>query len=113
MTEQTEKIKYRLYATETNGRTLSALYKQRFSRITQNYTLIYTDGEQPEASVEVAGDDLRRLSVADVEWLADCNVVLLMDKTKEREGEIAGRMEDMIQRFSLELEKEAQSNGTE
>lgn len=109
----TARTRYRLFALETNRRTLSEVTGHRFSRVTQSYTLIYTDAEQPEASVEVAGNDLQRLSADDVAWLTDCNIVLLMDATKEREGEISERMEEMIQRFSDELEKEADSNGIE
>ena len=53
------------------------------------------------------------MSAADENWLADCNVALLFEKTAENEGAFSARMEQMIQRFSEELEKEAAGHGTE
>lgn len=113
MSEGTGKTRYRLFAMRTEADTPRRLEEYRFGRVTPGYTLLYTDGEGPEKSVEVAGEDLRRLSAADENWLADCNVALLFEKTAENEGAFSARMEKMIQRFSEELEKEAAGHGTE
>lgn len=113
MSEGTGKTRYRLFAMRTEADTPRRLEEYRFGRVTPGYTLLYTDGEGPEDSIEVAGEDLRRLSAADESWLADCNVALLFEKTAENEGAFSARMEQMIQRFSEELEKEAAGHGTE
>ena len=60
---------YRLYALPTTPAALDGMGPQRFSRVTPEYSLVYTDKEQPKGSVEMKEEDATRLSAADENWL--------------------------------------------
>lgn len=71
---------YRLYAMQRTRKNEEAAYATRFYRICPGYILLYLTGrKRPEGTVEVAGEDLKRLTDGDRLWLTDCNMVILAE----------------------------------
>ena len=80
MTMAARKKVYRLYAMERTRKNEEAAYAIRFYRISMGYILIYMTGrKRPEGAIEVAGEDLNRLTDGDRLWLTDCNMVILAE----------------------------------
>ena len=102
------KISYKLYALEVNKQGLETASKERFSRITPFYVLVYCDGEPPEDGIEITTTETHRLSEQDERWLQDCNVVILVEEAKKHEAEIAGDMKRRLERLEEALEAEAE-----
>ena len=83
---------------------------QRFSRITPEYTLVYTDREAPQPSAELTDGDAGRLTEGDRNWLLACNTRLLVEEIERQKPEMLRRMGEKITEFESilrELAKEA------
>lgn len=89
---------YKLYAMPTKPETIDGMGYQRFSRVTPEYSLVYTDGEAPKGSVELSEDDARRLSNGDESWLRGCNTQLIAEEIERQKPEI-------FRKFSEHLDK--------
>lgn len=107
------KKKYRLFVlwptAENQERTAGA----RFVRMTPGYILVYTADEAPEQSVELAGENLRRMTAADEAWLVCCNAALIQEETEARRDEIRASVSEKIARLERELAAEAAGEETE
>lgn len=90
--------RHRLYAMPTKPETVDGMGHQRFSRITPEYSLVYTDGEAPMGSVEMADEDAARLSKADERWLRSCNLVLIKEDLEQQ-------MPEMVKKFTEKLDE--------
>lgn len=106
-----EKISYRLYVMKPDMEGLERAAKERFSRVNERYTLIYT-AEELDAP-EIADKDVWRLSASEVEWLAGCNAILLFEDAQKRQEEIRRNMAERIRRLEEELEKRKEEAGGE
>lgn len=95
MSEKTG-VKYRLFAVKPDEKGVKTACEYRFSRITDEYGLIYTDGDSPEEAIEVTQADAYRLKSSDEEWLQMCNVVILAEQAKAHEIEMAELLSDRI-----------------
>ncbi len=89
---------FRLYAMPTKPETIDGMGGQRFSRVTPEYSLVYTDGDAPKGSVELSEDDAGRLSKGDEIWLRGCNTQLIAEEIERQRPEI-------FRRFSEHLDK--------
>lgn len=110
-----EENKYRLYATQTTIDAIQYAKKSRFARITKQYTLIFTNGEKPENSVEITEKDGNRLTGEDKDWLLECYLQTVAAEIKEKEPEIAKRLEEKLKKLeeALREEKENLEGGSE
>lgn len=97
MTES-RKITYRLFAMPMGKDSMDTAAKERFSRATASYILVYTDGDAPENSVEISGENQKRLSEQDERWLLDCNLIILTELAKAHESEIAADMKNRMEK---------------
>ena len=75
MAENQEKI-YRLYALTITQESVEIAMMERFSRIAPGYILIYTADKQPKGSIEINGEDVKRLTKADSDWIMICAATL-------------------------------------
>lgn len=95
-------IAYKLYALESNGEGIEIASKERFSRITKFYILVYCkDGKPPKNGAEITQTETHRLSAADEQWLLDCNMAILAEEAKKNEAEITKKMSERLE----EIEK--------
>ena len=83
MSDKTKK--YRLYALPMNEESVRKAERERFSRITGDYVLIYRTGRMSKA-VEVTESETHRLTEAERRWLYDCNMALIAEATHENMG---------------------------
>lgn len=107
---------YKLYAAEVDRETVEKAEKERFSRVTPGYMLLYRR-TKPRGipCVEVKGADLKRLTESDKLWLADCIAAMLGEAarekrqtTEQRVNELLDAWEEELRRTQAELDKEAQ-----
>ena len=85
--EKNEKIVYKLYAARTSNEIIRRAEVERFTRVTADYTLIYSDNdkimENTLRGIEytiIEGEDAKRLSTADKDWLMNCNFAIIAEE---------------------------------
>ena len=97
---------YKLYAAEMNRKNVEKAEKERFSRVTANYMLLYRRTKPRHIpALEVKGKDLRRLTESDRLWLADCIATLLGEAAGKRQDATARRVNEMLTAWEKELQK--------
>ena len=97
---------YKLYAAEVSRLNVEKAERERFFRVTVNYMLLYRRTKPRHIpSVEVKGDDLRRLTESDRLWLADCIATLLGEAAGRRQETAAQRVNEMLTAWEKELQK--------
>lgn len=97
--EQTKKDSavFRLCAIPTTAEATAEVEGQRFSRITADYTLIYTDDDPiPESWVILEDGDAGRLTAEDRRWLNDCNAALIAEEAARQKPRIIRRLADLL-----------------
>ena len=107
---------YKLYASEVNRGTVEKAERERFSRVTAGYMLLYRRTKPRDIPcIEVKGENLKRLTEGDRLWLVDCIAALLGEAarekrqtTKQRVNELLDAWEEELRRTQEELDKEAQ-----
>lgn len=98
-----KKIRYKLYAMCPEDGD-SIVEKEKYTRRTPRYVLVYKRGKKPEKSAPIK--DLSALSDDDKAWLERCNLELL-NQFAETHHEAAMRgTADFMKRLQEELEKE-------
>lgn len=100
-----EKV-YRLYVLRVTQEAVEAAMMARFSRIAPGYILIYTAGDQPKDSIEVNGEDLKRLSTADVDWIMSCAAALLRERLEKEKPQAMANLSRMVDQLAAALESE-------
>ena len=109
MGKKSKQIKFRLYALHVTGENVAKAEQARFCRVTPEYILIYSSGRKPYGSVEITQSELKRLTANDQLWLQDCNAALIVERTLEKQSEIAadlsGRMDALERELKAEKEK--------
>ena len=105
-------IKYRLFALPPTNEGIEVAQKNRFSRVTKDYALVYSD-EEVKGGKEVTEENLYRLTKADSKWIQDCNYAIIFEETKRKEKEISANLSDTINRLEevLKESKEDLENG--
>lgn len=109
-----EKV-YRLYALRVTQEAVETAMMARFSRIAPGYILIYTAGDQPKSSIEINGEDLKRLSTADVDWITSCAAALLRERLEKEKPQAMANLSRMVDQLAaaLELERAKMANANE
>lgn len=107
--DKSKKVKYRLFALRITEENVARAEQARFCRIASEYILIYASGRKPYGSVEVTQNELKRLTANDQIWLQDCNAALIVERTLEKQDEIAadlsGRMDALERELKAEKDK--------
>jgi hypothetical protein len=104
---------YALYALQLTEENVIKAMPERFMRATPDYILIYTDEEQPQKSVQIGIDDIRRLTNADREWLSVCNLAVIRDEMARNEPQILERLSSTINYIEAALKEAANANKNE
>ena len=78
---------YRLYALLAIRENVEFVVDEPFVRVSGEYILVYTDGEQPPYSIEIDEDIIRKLTAADMNWPWDCMVAVTMQNLKTEEAQ--------------------------
>lgn len=99
--------KYKLYAARVTGETVELAEKERFVRITAGYMLLYRKtAPRKMQTVEIRGNDLKRLTENDRLWLADCIAAVLAEGVKKSKADTRKRLNELLDAWERELEKE-------
>lgn len=104
--EKELKIRYRLYAINSDAENVKRASNERFCRITPFYILIYTNAEIPQNGIEMTQSETHRLSAQDEQWLRDCNIVILAEQAKIHEAEIAAETQKRLDKLEEALLEE-------
>ena len=102
------KSKYHLWLLKNDAESLAyATEKQRFYRATADYILVYAKRMSFSGKkLEIKGEQLRKMTSGEREWLLDCNMVILREETKKREAEIANEIGIKMEQFEAALLEE-------
>lgn len=105
MAENQEKI-YRLYALTITQESVEIAMMERFSRIAPGYILIYTADKQPKGSIEINGEDVKRLTKADSDWIMICAATLLRERMEQNQTQSVENLSRMVDQLSAALAAE-------
>lgn len=105
MAENQEKI-YRLYALTITQESVEIAMMERFSRIAPGYILIYTANKQPKGSIEINGEDVKRLTKADSDWIMICAATLLRERMEQNQTQSMENLSRMVDQLSAALAAE-------
>lgn len=105
MAENQEKI-YRLYALTITQESVEIAMMERFSRIAPGYILIYTADKQPKGSIEINGEDVKRLTKADSDWIMICAETLLRERMEQNQTQSMENLSRMVDQLSAALAAE-------
>ena len=100
-----EKI-YRLYALTITQESVEIAMMERFSRIAPGYILIYTADKQPKGSIEINGEDVKRLTKADSDWIMICAATLLRERMEQNQTQSMENLSRMVDQLSAALAAE-------
>ena len=105
MAENQEKI-YRLYALTITQESVEIAMMERFSRIAPGYILINTADKQPKGSIEINGEDVKRLTKADSDWIMICAATLLRERMEQNQTQSMENLSRMVDQLSAALAAE-------
>lgn len=105
MAENQEKI-YQLYALTITQESVEIAMMERFSRIAPGYILIYTADKQPKGSIEINGEDVKRLTKADSDWIMICAATLLRERMEQNQTQSMENLSRMVDQLSAALAAE-------
>ena len=105
MAENQEKI-YRLYALTITQESVEIAMMERLSRIAPGYILIYTADKQPKGSIEINGEDVKRLTKADSDWIMICAATLLRERMEQNQTQSMENLSRMVDQLSAALAAE-------
>lgn len=105
MAENQEKI-YRLYALTITQESVEIAMMERFSRIAPGYILIYTADKQLKGSIEINGEDVKRLTKADSDWIMICAATLLRERMEQNQTQSMENLSRMVDQLSAALAAE-------
>lgn len=99
-----EKTTWRLYVIKLDKNGLKAAAEARFSRVSEKCVLIYSD--KPMNEKEVREENAWRFKPEEAEWLAGCNMQLLLEDAQRRQDEIRKTLAERIGVLEEELKKQ-------
>ena len=105
MAENQEKI-YRLYALTITQESVEIAMMERLSRIAPGYILIYTADKQPKGSIEINGEDVKRLTKAASDWIMICAATLLRERMEQNQTQSMENLSRMVDQLSAALAAE-------
>ena len=89
--------------------TMDFAIKERFSRITPQYILVYTTKQPPQFSVAITPEDMNRLREGDRQWITDCLLAEAAALLKAREPELLTTLSTRVTALEQALRQEAAS----
>lgn len=95
----------KIYAFALTDANMATALHERFSRITPQYILTFSE-EEPDGGYEICGEDMRHLSDADNGWLASCLYVIAKEHAEEHAAEIEVQQQNFLAEFESELKKQ-------
>lgn len=102
----TKKTKYRLFAMRPDADGVKCAASNVYSRITPQYVLIYKIGKRPSGALEIKGNDLGRLTIADERWLFEANLKIIAEEAQSKKPETEKKLQAMIDDLERALEEE-------
>ena len=104
--------KYRLFFMLSSPENISFAARNRFTRITPEYILVYTQKARMKPPVggviEISSrEDLFRLTATDREWVLDCARSVMYEDLMKSKAEAFYDLSQMVDRLEEELEAEA------
>lgn len=109
--------KNRLFAMLYSTENVDYAARFRFSRVTPDYILLYTDKARIKPptgkAAEIKEDDLSELTAMDESWLFDCGITLLAERTAAHQEDGLKRFSDMVDRLEEELKAQKRGEGDE
>lgn len=109
--------KYRLFLMKYSLENVKFASSFRFSRVTQNYILVYAQRvrlKPPDGkSGEIKAEELGATSKQDQGWLMDCVSSLMAEAIKRSEKDDLQRISQMVSQLERELEEEARGEEIE
>lgn len=116
-----EKVVYKLYVTRTNNEVIRRAESERFTRITAEYTLIYSNNDKIMGNtlhgIEytiIEGEDAKRLSAADKDWLMNCNFAIIAEEAIKNKELIIQNMAEALTALEEEMGRSKPAdNGSE
>ena len=103
--------KYRLYVLKTDADGIAKASATRFSRLTGNYILVYT--EEKMQAPEITEEEIWRLTEMDSRWLLKCNIQLALEDFRGRQEEIAQTVLNKLKIVEDELAKKQRAETAE
>lgn len=97
---------YRLYAMKLSNTSIERAMGERFSRVTPEYVLVYTDSEKPENAIQLEESEASLMTQADAQWLLDCNVALIAEEAARQKPEILRQLSDKVDELEEALKAE-------
>jgi len=110
-----KKKQYNLCAFNSTEESVEFATKQRFSRITSEYTLIYTDNTNIiddsvcQPYIIIKESETGCLTDEDRDWLLSCNIVIIAEEAVKHKELILNGMSDTIKKLEKALEAEKQN----
>ena len=104
-----QKKKYRLFALPTTEENVRRAEKERLSRITVDYVLIYKSGKPVKDAAEITDAEAYRLTEAERRWLFDSNLALIMEESKNNVDGIMESFSKKLDALEAALEKQKQA----
>ena len=107
MTDKKDVKKFCLYALPVDIGNKIYAEQCKFSRITAQYVLVYTDKKLEDLKhIEIMEDDFYRLSADDRAWLWESVCTIMREMLEENKLESDSKMNDMLDRLEKALESE-------
>ena len=100
-----EKV-YSLYALRVTQESVETAMMQLFRLIAPGYILIYTADKQPKGSIEINGEDVKRLTKADSDWIMICAATLLRERMEQNQTQSMENLSRMVDQLSAALAAE-------
>lgn len=97
---------YRLFALRSTAKVLEELAEERFVRSTARYTLVLTEKESFNSSVEITVANFNRLTESDKRWLSDCCSALVYEEMIAHEKDISESIGEQIKALEQALKEQ-------
>lgn len=107
-----KKTTYRLFALPLSQDAVDAAQRERFSRVSAGYALIYTAGTVKNA-VEIKESQTGLLTKAESEWLTDCNTIIIVEEAKKNEKKILESLNHRMTALEAALAEERRKENAE
>lgn len=98
---------YKLFAARSSAENMETAARERFSRITADYILIYRKRKPKNIPcVEIKGSETKRLTERDCAWLKSCIMALLREAAEQTKDETGKRLDSLITALEEALREE-------
>lgn len=110
MNSESTPKKYRLFAMPATSESIATAINEKYSRATATpapgYVLIYTNKTAPKNAKEISDDNLRLLTDADMQWLDECNAMILDAEAAKNQPKMLAMLSERVAALEAELERQ-------